>query len=360
MICIDQILPTITSGDAVSNDTFAIQKLLRERGYKSRIYTQNIVPELSGFVYPVEKYKQRESDIVIYHMATGSNLSYMIKKLKGPVKIMIYHNITPARYFRKYNRISYELVKKGRQELKMLNDSFDYCFADSVYNKKELEAYGYNNVRVLPILLSFADYKKPADRNIIEKYGDRGTNILFVGRIVPNKKQEDVIKTFYYYKKYINKESRLFLVGPYRDMKNYYKLLKELVNHLELDDVYFTGHVPFDRVLAYYQIADIFLCMSEHEGFCVPLLESMFFEVPVIAYKSSAIPYTLGNAGVMVKEKNYPLIAEMMEQIINNKQFRDILISGQKQRLKDFSRDASEAQLLDCINEILGDINEKR
>lgn len=115
----------------------------------------------------------------------------------------------------------------------------------------------------------------------MEHYKDDGyTNFIFVGRVAPNKKQEDVIRAFYCYKKYCNPKSRLFIVGSYNGMERYYHRLRRYVGALELDNVVFTGHIPFAQILAYYHLADLFLCMSDHEGFCVPLVEAMYFNLP--------------------------------------------------------------------------------
>ncbi|MDK2835606.1 MAG: L-malate glycosyltransferase [Thermosediminibacterales bacterium] len=355
MQCIDQILPTITYGDAVSNDTIAIMKILREMGFESDIYAENIGTKVKKIARHISEFKIKSSNhVIIYHMSTGTKLSFMMRDLKNIKKVMMYHNITPAKYFKFYNSQIYQLVKQGREQLKMLSNSFDYAIADSEYNRKELIKYGYKNTHVVPILIPFDDYKKEADDYTMERYNDEKTNIIFVGRISPNKKQEDVIKSFYYYKKYINSNSRLFLIGSYEGMETYYNLLKKLVSKLGLKDVYFTGHISFSKLLAYYKIADVFLCMSEHEGFCVPLIESMFFKVPIIAYKSSAIPYTLGDAGIMVNKKDYYLIAEMIEQVVRDEKFRSQIIKKQNERLKDFSYENVKKIFCNKIKQIIG------
>ena len=127
-------------------------------------------------------------------------------------------------------------------------------------------------------------------------YDDDYVNILFTGRVVPNKKQEDVIEAFYYYKRFIQPKSRLILVGSFAGIDKYHDQLEAYVNKLGLEDVIFTGQIKFDEILAYYQLADLFLCMSEHEGFCVPIVEAMYFNVPVIARDTSAIAWTLAGS----------------------------------------------------------------
>ena len=230
----------------------------------------------------------------------------------------------------------------------------EYSLADSKYNAEELMELGYKKIEVLPILISFDDYEKEPKKEIIEKYKDGKKNILFVGRVAPNKMHEDIIKSFYYYKKYINRNSRLILAGNSKGFEKYFELLKKLVDRLELtEDVIFTGHTKFNEILAYYRIADLFLCMSEHEGFCVPLVESMYFKVPILAYNSSAIKGTLNNSGVIVNKKDYFLISELMNLIIENEDINKQIIEKQNQRLKDFETEKIGDRLLKIIKTIV-------
>ena len=137
-------------------------------------------------------------------------------------------------------------------------------------------------------------------------------------------------------------------------MEKYYNRLLDYVKALELDDVIFTGHIKFPEILAYYKVADVFLCMSEHEGFCVPLVEAMFFDVPVIAYKSCAVPYTMGGSGILTDTKNPVEIAMLIDRIVNDSSLREFIISGQRKRLEDFSydkiKDIFEKQLKNFIS----------
>lgn len=353
---IDQILPTINYGDAVSNYTINIKNILEEFGYKTDIYAENIGPKVSTKVKHISSYKKNnKTDIIIYHMSTGSKLSNFVEEIKGVKKVMFYHNITPSEYFKYYNKNIFDIVELGKKQLKVLSDTFNYTISDSEYNREELIQLGYKNNYVLPILISFDDYKKEPNSKILEKYDDEYINIIFVGRIAPNKKQEDVIKTFYYYKKFINKKSRLFLVGSYAGMEKYLNSLESLIRFLNLEDVHICGHASFSEILAYYRIADVFLCMSVHEGFCVPLVESMFFEIPIIAYDSTAIPYTLGNSGILIKDKNYIGVAALIDEVIKDKELNKKIIDKQNERLKDFSYESIKKNFEVYLKAIIGD-----
>ncbi|MCM1505661.1 MAG: glycosyltransferase [Ruminococcus flavefaciens] len=330
-----QLLPTVSYGDAVSNDALALNRVIRSMGLQT-----TVCAETAGKNLPVKNIRELNEisaeDILIYHMSTGTDLNFSLQRLSCR-KMMIYHNITPPEFFRPYSREMFSLTSYGYRGLEYLNKTFNYCLADSEYNKSQLIKYDYHcPIEVRPVLIPFKDYRKPYDQYITKKYNDGWTNIIFVGRIAPNKKQEDIIKTFYYYKK-INPKSRLILVGSWNGMENYYERLKNYVKILKLNDVIFTGHVTFSEILAYYRVADIFLCMSRHEGFCVPLAEAMFFNVPVVALNAGAVPETLGGSGVLLPDSDPAHAVETVNRIINDDIFRQNIIKNQQKRLSDFS-----------------------
>ena len=248
--------------------------------------------------------------------------------------------------------------KEGIEGAKNLSDKADYCLADSEFNKQDLEEMGYKcKIDVLPILIPFEDYRREPDKEIVRQYTDDSyTNILFTGRIAPNKCHEDIIAAFYQYHKHYNEKSRLILVGNYEGMGKYYEKLRSYTRQLNIEkEVVFTGHIRFDEILAYYHVADIFLCMSEHEGFCVPLVESMFFNIPIVAYASSAIPDTLGGSGFLLKEKNPLETAGAINYILENDEVKNAILERQQERLKDFDHDVIEKQFLCYLREFIGE-----
>ena len=350
-----QMLPSLAFGDAVSNDALAIREVLSRMGYETRIYAENIQYKLQGQARAYRRMERtRKSDVVLYHHSIGADMAFDFEKLSCR-KVMIYHNITPPEFFDGYDNRSKRLMVYGQATTKCLADKVDYCLADSEYNKQELRAMGYTcPIDVRPILIPFSDYEQEPDAATLRQYRDGVTNILFVGRIAPNKKFEDVIRAFCYYKTQKNPNSRLILVGNSAGMEKYSYKLKNYVDELKLADVVFTGSIPFDEILAYYHLADLFLCMSEHEGFCVPLVEAMFFGVPIVAYASTAIPSTLGGSGALAKEKDPVFVGELMHRILSDEQLKAQLIAGQKERLKDFSYEKISAQLIAYLQTFLG------
>lgn len=349
-----QLLTTVSFGDAVSNDTIAIHDILRKSGYDTGIYAENIDNRLpKGLVTDYRRMPSlNKNDVVIYHLSTGSELNNLIKSISCR-KIMIYHNITPPDFFNEYSRTSYELCKKGLEQAEALKDTFEYVLADSEFNKQDLIHMGYKcPIHVLPILIKFDDYAKRPNKITLKKYEDDYTNILFVGRIAPNKKQENVIESFYYYNKYYNSKSRLFIVGSYGGMELYYKRLQDYVKELKVPNVVFPGHIKFDEILAYYHLSDCFVCMSEHEGFCVPLVEAMYFDVPIIAYDSCAISGTLGNCGILFQEKEPLLVAGLIDKITRDRELKNKVLESQRERLKDFDNMLIQEQFIQFMKEI--------
>ncbi|WP_295217524.1 glycosyltransferase family 4 protein [Ruminococcus sp.] len=335
-----QLLPTMGMGDAIGNDVLALSKVLRDMGFQTGIYAETVDRRLpEGTAQTVDKMPRFSGeDVILYHKSTGTDLSFSLEQYACR-KLMIFHNITPPRYFKGYNDTLTEISEYGMRGLCHLADKVDYCMADSAYNASVLRELNYRcPIVVRPILIPFSDYAKTPDPEVMAHYENDGyTNFVFVGRIAPNKKQEDVIRAFYCYKKYCNPKSRLFLVGSYTGMERYYHRLRRYVGALELDNVVFTGHIPFAQILAYYHLADLFLCMSEHEGFCVPLVEAMYFGIPILAYDSSAISDTLGGSGVLLQSNDPMEAALMADRVIRNRDLRREIVAGQRRRQQDFA-----------------------
>ncbi|NQT84015.1 glycosyltransferase [bacterium] len=352
---VHQFLPVLDKGDAIGNCAMALRRLFRRQGYFSNIYVWRPGKGLKRECLPYRKHRMVSSprNAAILHFSIGSPLSDYVKSLPDR-KIMIYHNVTPKEYLTGISEQVYYIAKSGRKELASLAGRMELCLCDSEFNRKDLLELGYENVHVVPILMDFSLLDLEPDRRVRETYGDEWRNFLFVGRIAPNKKQEDIIRVFYYYKKFINPRSRLFLVGTARQMPRYLTILKSLVQRLGLRDVIFTGQVTQSELVAFYQAADVFVCMSEHEGFCVPLVEAMYFGVPIVAFDTGAITETLAGAGVLVGEKDHQSIAEMIDLLLIDESLRSRIISVQEERLKYFKNTGQlKARLLGKIKGIM-------
>jgi len=335
-----QLLPTISFGDAVSNDALALEKVIADMGYETGIYADIIGKRLpAGAARKTRKLTGlRSDDVIIYHKSTGTDLDYRLDRFRCR-KMMIYHNITPPEFFSPYNGEAAALTAYGYEGLAHLKHRVDFCLADSEYNKRELVMRGFTcPIEVRPILIPFSDYDKAPDSAAMERFGDGRTNILFVGRIAPNKRQEDLIRAFYFYKK-TDPTARLILAGSDAGFGNYSDRLKAYAKALGLEDVVFTGKISFPEILACYRTASVFLCMSAHEGFCVPLAEAMHFDVPVIALDTTAIAGTLGGSGFLINDSDPLFVSGVIERVVKDGELRQQLINGQRERLADFSYD---------------------
>ncbi len=332
-----QIVPSLAYGDAIGNDVLALDSAIKRRDFSAKIYAEGVDPRFSSdLAQNIKNYVPEKDDLVILHVGAAARTNEWIKTLSCK-KIMVYHNITPASFFSGYNKVCEHYNDEGIRQLKELKDTFDMVLAVSDFNKQDLIDMGYKcEINVLPIVIPFDDYKKEPSQSVLRKYDDDYTNVLFLGRIAPNKKHEDVIQAFDFYQKNYNAKSRLFLVGNPKGCENYCEQLREFTKRLGTKNVVFTGHTKFDEILAYYTLSDLFLCMSEHEGFCVPLVESMYFNIPILAYASSAIPCTLGGSGFLLKDKNPAVAGSLINKILTDAELKNVILRNQQERLSDF------------------------
>lgn len=347
-----QVTPTVSPGDAVSNNIVALLEMLNSKGYDASVFSERIhIPVGKNKIFFLGHFpKVTPRDVVIFHLSLASTFTDFFINLPCK-KIIIYHNVTPPRFFCEYDKSMYSLCQNGMREARFLADKVDFCLADSEFNRRDLISMGYKcPIEVLPILMQKSDYGQPPDAEVIKKYSDGWTNIFFAGRVIPNKKQEDVIAAFGWYKKYVNEKSRLFIVGRHGGEGDlYYRQLCKFVAENEIEDVIFTGHVKFSEMIAYYKCASLFLCMSEHEGFCVPIVEAMIFDLPIIAYDAAAVGETLGGGGLLIKDKNPVFVAKCIELLLSDKKMQARFRKAQKKRLDDFSYEKVSGQFIDFI-----------
>lgn len=350
-----QVLPCLGYGDAIGNDTMALYHALKEAGYDTEIYAEAVDARINIKAYTMEEWRTPSNDdVIIYHLSVGWKYIGAVKKAPCR-KIAIYHNITPAEFFKEYDTNAYDDCSAGLKEVRELKDTFDYCLADSNFNKQDLISYGYIcPIDVLPILIPFEDYRQtPSAKVIRHQKAKKGTKILFLGRIVPNKRIDELLRIFAYYQKYFDKDAVLNLVGRYNYGDIYYRRLRAYQKQLGIVNVNFTGHVRFNEILAYYRTADVFLCMSDHEGFCVPLLESMYFGIPIVAKDTTAIGDTLGNSGILLKNSNDLEVADIINMIMKDSLLRNKLVAGEQERLSDFDNHFVKAQFLNYLEAFL-------
>ncbi len=351
---VHQMLPDFAYGDAIGNDVRAIQKMLRSWGLESEIYARHVHPKLSGSCLPVEDYYHnvRPQDVLIFHFSTGHSLADAVPAMPGR-KVLRYHNITPAEFLAQVNPQAADRAEFGRKQLPGLAASVELGIGVSPYNCTELEEAGCPQIVCVPILVDLSQLDLPPDPTVLARFDGTRDNILHIGRIAPNKCIQDHIKVQYWLSQ-IRPGTRMLLVGGADSRSGYQQGLNQLVNQLGVPDVHFSGHVSTAAMLSYYQVADLYLCLSEHEGFCVPLVESMHFGLPIVAHAVTGVPGTLGNGGVHLKRKDPLYVAELIAGILDDPELKSGLARASRDRLEAFQPKTVAAQLKDALTAHLG------
>ena len=339
------LTPTLITADAISNDIYGMYEVLRKRGYDVRLFANENTTNLD--VSPTTKIKEfltAPEDILIYHYSMGWHIGLKLLHELKCRKVLKYHNITPPEYFVGFS-IDYEQVcRSGRQQIKEIaRANCDLYLSDSEYNSQELISEGADSSRCFVVapfhhidrLEETAPYTP-----VIDQFVTHDINILMVGRVAPNKGHALLIEALSIYRREFRKYARLFLVGKEAVQLSGYSLsLRQLAADLAVGDaVIFTGAVTDAQLKAYYLAADFFMLTSHHEGFCVPLVEAMALKVPIIACESSAIPGTMGKAGLVWKERNPYLLAESIDYLDRNEQVSaELALRGRKRYEQFFS-----------------------
>ena len=352
---VHQLLAALSYGDAIGNEALEIQRHLRRAGFASDIFAESVHPRMAHLARPLWEYAKVSSpdSVCLFHFSIGSAAGRLIYHAPDRL-VSIYHNITPAHWFLGFHPHLAGLCYHGRRELAAFAPRTELALGDSEFNRRELEQAGYQRTGVLPIVQDLDACRRPRSRVTERLYADARTNILFVGRIIPNKRVDDLIRVFAVYQRYLNPASRLLLVGDYRGQERYYDRLQQLVRALRLDEVVFTGHVDDDELRACYVVADLFLCLSEHEGYCVPLVEAMSFGIPVVAFDAGAVAETLRGGGVLLKQKHPEVVAELVEQVLEDAALKRQVLSTQERAIRALRGVDFGALLLERLGSVLG------
>ena len=337
---VNQWVPAAHKGDAIGDSARKMRGMLRTLGHDSEIYALTIDDVLQGDVYPFSDPAARAGDLTIFHYALPSPMTEAFAALPHG-RVMQYHNVTPAHYFAPYSPALFRLASLARQELASLVGRVDLALGVSEFNRAELEAMGFAPTGVLPLAVDLSRVTQPVRRPALEKLltSDDMINFLFVGRIAPNKKIEDHLKLAEHYKRYVDAYYRFIFVGKYDAVPRYYQSIRGMMEQYRLlnERFVFTGPVPDEDLAVYYRHAAVYISLSEHEGFCAPLLEAMATDVPILAYAEAAVPETLGGAGVQFAPKDMEYAAELLGLLTFDDELRANVIAGQRRRLAHFS-----------------------
>lgn len=351
---VHQLLAALSYGDAIGNEALAIQAHLRRAGFESDIFAEHVHPRMAHLARPLWQYAQVSSPqtVCLFHFSIGSAAERLIFQAPDRL-VVIYHNITPAEFFIGFHPHLAGLCHHGRRELLAFAARTELALGDSEHNRAELEAAGFRRTAVLPIVLDFSVYAQPPSRVVRRMYDDGRVNLLFVGRVIPNKKIDDLIRTFAVFQRAVEPRSRLLLVGDTRGHERYQRRLGEQIEALRVNDVVFSGQVDHDDLMAYYSIADAFLCLSEHEGFCVPLVEAMCLGVPVVAYDAGAVRETLRGGGLLLREKPPEVVAEILGEVVKPGGLRAAVLLSQARALAEWQALDFGALLLERLAPVL-------
>jgi len=313
MPALHQFVAGFSQGDAISNEARTLRRIFRDWGYTSDIICeqQRTLPELRRETRDLAAALPtiRPEDIVLLHLSIGSPVNEAFRLLQCG-KAILYHNITPPEFFRDIHEPMAAQLAQGREQVKSLAGVAAVNLAVSAFNAMELEELGYAQVGVLPLVLDFAKLRAAPHRGRLARYADGLTH-----------------------------------VGSYAGLENYQALLWTRIRQLQLANVELTGSIPQAELNACYQSAHVFLCLSEHEGFCIPLIEAMVNEVPVLAYAAGAVPETLDGAGVLIKEKRFDLVAEMLGRLVHDETLRDAVLAKQRERVDIYEHRDLETEL---------------
>jgi len=352
-VIVNQWVPAAHRGDAIGDSARRVRDLLRQMGHSSELFALSIDDDLANDVRPFDDPEARRGDLTIFHYALPSPMTEAFASLGGG-RILQYHNVTPASFFAPYDPHLFRLAALGRDELITLVGRVDLALGDSEYNRQELETLGFQPTGVFPIAVDTNRITQPVSRPALEAILDDGlVNFLFVGRIAPNKKIEDHIRLAEHYKRYVDAYYRFIFVGRFDVVPRYYAMIRALMAEYRLlnDRFIFTGPVPDEELALYYRHAAVYTSLSEHEGFCVPLVEAMAADVPVLAYAAAAVPDTLGGAGVQFAPKDLEFAAELLGELAFNDGLRTSIIAGQRRRLADFGDARISRELTSIIHQ---------
>jgi len=327
---VHQILATLGYGDAIGNEVLGITRALRAAGFESDIIVETADPRLEPLTvdYRDAVDHLEPDDLLIHHFSLGSRASRTAFAL--PCRMMlIYHNITPPEYFLGVHDQLVRQCYHGRRELLPYRSRCDLALGDSEFNRRELEALGFPRTGVLPVVPDFSHLATTPDVRVSEAFDDEWTNILFVGRLIPNKRPDNVIRFVHAYQTLYNRRTRLILAGSYGGFDAYLAQLHKLVADLGVREVHILGQVSNEELTALYDVADLFLCASEHEGFCVPLMEAFHKRVPVMAYAATAVPATMDGGGVLYETTEPRRVAALMHATLAEVSREDSILSSQ-------------------------------
>lgn len=348
---IHQIVPTLSPGDAVGSHTLAVRDVLRGAGLRSDIFSDDVHPTLQREASPLDALPPSGAGNLglLYQCSIGNEVVDRLLARPEPL-VVDYHNLTPVEQLLRWAPDMAHLAGWGRGQLGDLAARAVLGIGDSTFNSAELTAAGFARTAVVPILLDVADLRHDEPRSVAQR---RGRRWLFVGRVVPNKAQHDIVLALAWYRAVHDPEAELHLIG--RDAAPAYTAaLRQLIAELGLQDaVHLIGGVDAQRLALEYSEADVFVCLSDHEGFCIPVLEAMANDLPVVAFASSALPETVGSGGLLLPAKDPATVAGAVHRLASDDDLRAAMVERGADRVATFDRERTAPLLLEALRSAL-------
>ena len=345
------------------NDVFGMHQVLTRHEHDVRVYAADWTGEPRVKVWSIAEigsFLKSSDDILIYHHSMGWSTGGELLKELSCRKVIKYHNVTPPEFFIGWSEEYEGVCREGRAQLtEIASSNCDIFLSDSEYNSAELIAAGApesKNFTVAPFNQVERLIGAEPDFEIVDKYRDGKATLLMVGSLFPNKGYDSLLESFATYYHYYNQNSRLVIVGKKSEsLKDYSAHIIDLKDSLQLNgDVVFAGQVSDQALKSYYLMADLFVTASEHEGFCVPLIESMAMRLPIVAFAAAAIPETAASAGLIWEERNPNLLAESIDTLMADESIRAALGQQGRRRYESrFTNDRIEKQFLSAMGAVL-------
>lgn len=354
MTSVHQLVPTISPRDAVGNHTLALREVIRGLGCESEIFSMFRHPDLMSDTHYVD-HLPPDADIVIYQFSIGSPVAERWAQHPA-LKIANYHNITPISLVGKWDGLLAAEVQLGRDQMARYAAHCDHAICDSDFNKSELDELGYTSTETIPVLFDVTNAAPDSSALAKLERNRRGTQVLFVGRIAPNKAHHDLVAAVRTLRELHGDDAHLHFVGT-DGPPGYRKIVETIVTHAGMrDHVTFHGSVSQEELVAHYVSADVFCCLSDHEGFCVPVIEAMHHGLPVVAFDCTAVGETVGNGGLLLKDKNPLVVACALHRVSSDSGLAQRLRMAGRQRAKYFDRGVTQDHFGEYLSTLLGSL----
>lgn len=355
---VHQFVPSLGYRDAVGTHALVTQEVLKRHGIGGRVWVEEVHPKVARRTriytdFPRTLTSRSGRNVLLYQASTGSRGMADFFAERPERKLLYYHNITPAELFEPFDPGGAMSLSRGREELKRLVPGTSLAMANSAYSAEELRRLGAPEVRVVPPYLPPGlDSTPHADHQAWLRRTKAGVDVLFVGRIVPNKGHLHLLRAFAALREAVDPGARLFVVGR-QGPDAYMREIARLRERVGAGGVVFTGSVDDGRLAAHYREADVFCCLSLHEGFGLPLVEAMRAGLPVVAYDAGAVGETLGGAGVLLRSLDPPFVAEVIYRVATDVSLRTEVLQRQSERVADLERLPRDELLLDAVRTVL-------